>query len=237
MKPDDQPIMAPAELTEPVGRLELGRSHAPPPGHPALGNAGVWPANATWSCACSAARPWRPSRGRCAWPKTALDDAALWHESRLTWRPPFQADAAEQSAQPLESAPNRRPQTRRRHHHPGRQPDVGNRWRPHLHPRPRLGLAVHRRRALECRVRRLACGQGRQPLRNPRTHPMALQHIFGGLEAGIARGLALRAWTPATFSTRSASGYIRPSFGSYRYLWKSLSQSRRAARRSRPLRR
>ena len=47
------------------------------------------------------------------------------------------------------------------------EPHVGHRWRSGVHGGRRLGLDLHRRRALERRVCRLACLQARRPLRRP----------------------------------------------------------------------
>ena len=54
------------------------------------------------------------------------------------------------------------------------------------------GLDLHRRRALERRVCRLACLQARRPLRRPAADLMGLAGLYGSTAAGAARGLALR---------------------------------------------
>ena len=70
---------------------------------------------------------------------------------------------------------------------------------------------LHRRRALERRVCRLACLQARRPLRRPAADLHGASGLYGSTAAGAARGLALRMdhgsrICRTTSPTRSSSG-------------------------------
>ena len=90
--------------------------------------------------------------------------------------------------------------------HARRTAHVGHRWRSGVHGGRRLGLDLHRRRALERRVCRLACLQARRPLRPLRAHrsPWGLPGCQARPRPARLGGCALQ-WITAPISVGGTS--------------------------------
>ena len=74
------------------------------------------------------------------------------------------------------------------------EPHVGHRWRSGVHGGRRLGLDIHRHRALERRVQSagMPCKRGDQASPPFSRSSMGLARLYDSTSAGAARGLALR---------------------------------------------